>query len=614
MVSQGDDATMPDTRQGPRPSGPAAAADLGERYEVGAVLGRGGMGEVRLARDVRIDREVAVKLMRSAQHDEASLGRFFREARVQGVLEHPAVVPVHDLGIDPTGNPYFVMKRLAGTTLADLLVSADPALRARWPRRQLLARLVDVCLAIEFAHTRGVIHRDLKPANIMLGDFGEAYVLDWGLARIADEREELRLVTPLSGDDLGNAATGVGHTAVGDLLGTPGYMSPEQARGEVVDARTDVFALGCVLFEILTGAPALPRGLEGLAAAIAAPCHRPSTRAAEVPPELDDLCARATAAEAAARPTARALADGIQAYLDGDRDTARRRELAEAHARSARAALDAATDDASDAARATAMREAGRALALDPANALAQHVLGRLLLAAPRTMPAEALLAADAERGETRQKVIRWAAYGFFGLLLSVLGLLALPVRATWPVLGLAALTGLTCLALRGVSRRPMPMRDPRFLLVIGLTSAMLTGAGIILGPLLIMPIFMVGAISGFLGQHTSYSPWIIITAFVAPWLLVLGLELGGVLPPSIRFEDGELVLRAWLIDLTPRTTAMILGLSIVTQIVNTTFVALTGRRAQERAQDRVHAQRWHLQQLLPHGGDVEPAPGPDRP
>ena len=153
----------------------AGEPELEARYKLGGVLGRGGMGEVRFAHDVRVDREVAVKLMRPEQRDEASIARFFLEARVQARLDHPAVVPVHDLGIDAHGNPYFVMKRLAGTTLSAVLAQtgADPAVRAKWSRRQLLAHFIDVCLAVELAHTRGVIHRDLKPSNIMLGDFGE---------------------------------------------------------------------------------------------------------------------------------------------------------------------------------------------------------------------------------------------------------------------------------------------------------------------------------------------------------------------------------------------------------------------------------------------------------
>ncbi|MDQ3368750.1 MAG: serine/threonine protein kinase, partial [Myxococcota bacterium] len=259
-----DDVTLPDTGGTLSPSAGAprtSEADLAERYDLGPVLGRGGMGEVRLARDARIDREVAIKLMRGGHSDRDTVARFLREARVQGALEHPAIVPVHDLGINREGHPYFVMKRLAGITLADVITAraaGEPDAATRWPRRLLLTRLTDVCLAIEFAHTRGVVHRDLKPANIMLGDFGEAYVLDWGLARIVADAAPISSVRPLSGEHE------PGQTAVGALLGTPGYLAPEQARGEDVDTRADVFSLGCILYELLTGAPALPRGLAAL--------------------------------------------------------------------------------------------------------------------------------------------------------------------------------------------------------------------------------------------------------------------------------------------------------------------------------------------------------------
>ncbi len=592
-MSQGDDATLPDSRGSQPPSGRIPSTDLGTRYELGEVIGRGGMGEVRIARDTRIQRDVAVKLLRSASRDDVTLGRFFREARVQGVLDHPAVVPVHDLGIDPAGNPFFVMKRLTGTTLADVLGSQEPETATRWPRRVLLARLVDVCLAIEFAHKRGVIHRDLKPANIMLGDYGEAYVIDWGLARIAAEVESAPAVAPLSGDD-------VGHTADGDLLGTPGYMSPEQARGEQVDTQTDVFALGCVLFETIAGKTALPRGVQGIVAAISASELRPSSVVAEVPPELDDLCARSTQGDPTKRPTARQLADGIQAYLDGDRDTARRRELAANHAEAAHRAMHTPGDEA----RSTAMREAGRALSLDPDNAKAQFVLGRLLLQAPAAMPAEALASADHERGETRQKAIRWAGYGFIAFIPVICVFFALPIRHVWPIvlmLVLAALTGAGCLIL---ARKVLPMRTPWFLVIIALTSSLLGLLGIIFSPLLIMPIFLIGSLGGILQQPTSYSPWIIVGAHAVPLVGVLLLEYTGVLPSTFHIGTDGLTFTLWAIDLTPTIAIVVFGLAFLTQALHLTSVTLIGKRAAETAQNYQHAVAWHLRQMLPRAND----------
>ncbi len=594
-MSDTDDATLPDPRSTPAPSGKTPRVDLGDRYDVGAVIGRGGMGEVRLARDTRIHRDVAVKLLRSNLRDDETIGRFFREARVQGVLEHPAVVPVHDLGIDPAGNPYFVMKRLTGTTLADVLASSDPEVQARWPRRTLLTRLVDICLATEFAHTRGVIHRDLKPANLMFGDYGEAYVLDWGLARLSDDHESVPDVAPLSGDD-------VGFTNVGDLLGTPGYMSPEQARGERVDTRTDVFALGCVLFEVLARAPALPRGLAGISATLTSHAHRPSKKASDIPPELDDLCAIATAELPEQRPTARQLAEKIQAYLDGDRDLARRRELATQHARAAREAMAGSSDEA----RATAMREAGRALAVDPANALAQDIVGRLMLAAPTTVSEEAIEARERELNRTRQRIVQGAQGGYLGSFLITLALYFLPVRSYAPVIGASVISFVSWLAVRHIGKSEVPDRSMGLVVLLLLTSAMFMASGLMFGPLMIMPVFMVGAIAGFLTQPSKFHWSWPVLGFVVPFVAVLGLELAGVVPRTIQFEDGALILTTPTLDLDPVTAALIIGLSLGTQILNVVFLSLSRNRAQVDASTLVHAQRWHLKQLLPHATDVE--------
>ena len=594
-MSDRDDATLPDPRLTPAPSGRTAIADLGERYDLGAVLGRGGMGEVRIARDTRIHRDVAVKLLRSVHRDEDTIGRFFREARVQGVLEHPAIVPVHDLGIDPAGNPYFVMKRLTGITLADVLASADPAVRGRWPRRVLLARLVDVCLAIEFSHTRGVIHRDLKPANLMLGDFGEAYVLDWGLARISDERESLPQVVALSGDD-------VGQTAAGEMLGTPGYMSPEQARGESVDWRTDVFALGCVLYEVLAGAPALPRGIEGISATLTSEAHRPSARATDVPPELDDLCARATVANPADRPTARQLADAIQAYLDGDRDTARRRELAEQHARTAREAFARPGNDA----RATAMREAGRALSLDPANATAQHIVGRLMLVAPTEIPVEAREAGERDLVRTRQRVLQWASYGYLATLGITIALFFLPVRTYGPVIAATVVAAAGWLVVRHMGQREVASDSPWWLALLLVTGGIFVASGLLFGPLIVMPMFMIGAIAAFLAQPAGFHWSIPVVGFVAPFVGMIGLELLGILPRTIAFDHGALILTTWTLDLGPVSTALVLGLTLATQIINIVFISLSRNQAQVDASTLVHAQSWHLKQLLPSASETE--------
>ena len=253
------------------------------------------MGEVLLAIDPVLGREVAIKRMR--ERSSASVERFVREACVQARLDHPAIVPVYELSEDAHGCPYLVMKRLSGQTLAELLDTPGV------PQARLLRAFVEVCHAIELAHTRGIVHRDLKPSNIMLGDLGEVYVLDWGVA--------------LLGDDLDAPPPD------GTALGTPGYIAPEQIEEP---ARTgpaaDVYSLGCILFEIVAGVRLHPSGLAGLASAISgrartAPGH-------DLPRVLDALCTRATAFDPRTRPTARELARGVERYLDGPRPQASR--------------------------------------------------------------------------------------------------------------------------------------------------------------------------------------------------------------------------------------------------------------------------------------------------
>ena len=146
-------------------------------YDLGDLLGRGGMGEVLVAHDQRIDREVAIKRMREDQPSAIAVTRFLREARIQARLDHPAIVPVHELGYDANQRPYFTMKRVTGVTLGDRIT-------ARGPIQPMLRALTEVCFAIDLAHSKGIIHRDLKPSNIMLGDYNEVYVLDWGVARV----------------------------------------------------------------------------------------------------------------------------------------------------------------------------------------------------------------------------------------------------------------------------------------------------------------------------------------------------------------------------------------------------------------------------------------------
>src|SRR5262245_9400055 len=235
------------------PNTPAVGANLdltelplslsaGDRYHERDLLGRGGMGEVRLCLDRTIGREVALKVIRQPTGgiDRDLVQRFLREARVQGQLEHPSIVPVHELGTARDGALYFTMKRVRGSTLAEVIevMRAGLPMAAAFTRRRLLSAFSTVCLAVDFAHSRGVLHRDLKPGNLMLGDFGEVYVLDWGLAKVrgAEDVPATDGDGDGDGDDgtagrLDSALLGGAKTAHGDVMGTPGYMAPEQLRG-----------------------------------------------------------------------------------------------------------------------------------------------------------------------------------------------------------------------------------------------------------------------------------------------------------------------------------------------------------------------------------------------
>lgn len=302
----------------PDPALPGGLVSFHDRYEVLGTIGTGGMGEVKLCRDRTVGREVAMKIIRASDTGSPRRWRFVREARIQGQLEHPAVVPVYDFGVDPEGNLYFTMKRVRGVSLAEVigaLADGDPSADRRWGRRRLLTAFSQVCLAVGFIHSRGVVHRDLKPSNVMLGDFGEIYVLDWGLVKLvgrgrADERGLI---------DASNAAT----TGQGSVLGTPGYMSPEQLRGEVdrVDHRADVYSLGAILFELLAKESLHPRSAtkEKLLSVLTTDGARPSQRLRGhlVPAILDDLVARATRLAPEDRlDSATAMSETIEAYLD----------------------------------------------------------------------------------------------------------------------------------------------------------------------------------------------------------------------------------------------------------------------------------------------------------
>ncbi|HEY0191946.1 MAG TPA: serine/threonine-protein kinase, partial [Kofleriaceae bacterium] len=234
-LSHGSQASAP--RASSRPVEPRPYRDP-NRYQIIGEHGRGGLGRVTRAHDRELGRDIAIKELIS--RGVVGEMRFVREALITARLEHPGIVPVYEAGSWPDGTPFYAMKLVAGRPLR-ALISERPTVE---DRLALLHHVIAVTDAIAYAHGRGVIHRDLKPSNVIVGDFGETVVIDWGLAK------DLGAVDDFTGGAPSPTSQDDGLTSVGSVLGTPAYMAPEQARGEPVDQRADVFAIGVMLWEL----------------------------------------------------------------------------------------------------------------------------------------------------------------------------------------------------------------------------------------------------------------------------------------------------------------------------------------------------------------------------
>lgn len=295
-----------------------------ERYVVLERIGQGGMGVVTRARDVDLEREVALKTLRERSGGSASsagraLRRFLQEARIAARLEHPAILPVHDIGVDGSGRVYFTMPLVRGTTLADVL-DRDANHPEAWSLSRKLEALLKVCDALAYAHVGGVVHRDLKPANVLVGKFGETYVTDWGLARVLG-REGREFESDLP-DEVSAETGGALETAHGAVLGTAPYMAPEQACGalEQIDARTDIYGVGAILYHVLAGrAPYHGVGeMECLARVRRGPPQSLAMIAPGAPEELISICERAMARRPGDRyADCSEFADDLRAYTSG---------------------------------------------------------------------------------------------------------------------------------------------------------------------------------------------------------------------------------------------------------------------------------------------------------
>ncbi len=581
----------------PRPSHDREmlAGRTGDRYRLRALLAEGGMGEILSAADEQIGREVAIKRMKKQFPTQHAMGRFFREACIQGRLDHPAIVPVHELGVDSDGRPFFAMKKLAGTTLTDLIAKGHS-------RQRLLRAFAEVCFAIEFAHERNVVHRDLKPDNILLGDYGDVYVLDWGVARVLSEPAELRdegVDAKGSNERRRDAIVAEPMTLDGTVIGTRGYMAPEQARAEPdVDGRADVYSLGCVLFEILAGVPRNP--------AVKLPAEtteaKPSVRAPQrdVPPELDELCVAATREDREERiQSPRELAERIERYLDGDRDLELRTQLAKDHLEEARAAF-AAGEAATAEQRRRAMREAGRALALDPRLDGAGELVGRLMIEPPRERPREMQRMVDADDLDTLQRMAKAAGTSFLGFLAFLpLMFRGDPVQIGYLV-ALAAVIGLNLLFLLPArSYADLNLRTIRLVASTGLLVALL---GRMMSPFLIAPVVAVLSAVSLVFSPTCRTikaalmiSGSMVVAVLLPWIA----ELAGVVSTTTHFDVGGLLLDPPMLAISPFTRHAMLVLYVVAVMAAATAIAFQNRKAERIVRERLHMQTWQLRQLV---------------
>lgn len=311
---------------------PVSNGSTGDRFRVLRPHAKGGLGQVSIAEDRELHREVALKeIQPEFAADPESRNRFLIEAEVTGRLEHPGIVPVYSLGSTDSGCPFYVMRFIKGDSLKDAIVQLHSGRKRLTPDafrmslRRLVRRLIDVCNAIEYAHSRGVLHRDLKPGNIMLGKYGETLVVDWGLAKTgakpaAGKTSDEQTFVPLSSD-------ASSETRMGSVVGTLAYMSPEQAEGrlDALGPASDVYGLGATLYCVLTGEPPIPKlpAQEMLLRVRSGQIQRPKDRNPDVPAALEAVCLKAMALRQSDRyQTTATLASELDLWLADEPVTA----------------------------------------------------------------------------------------------------------------------------------------------------------------------------------------------------------------------------------------------------------------------------------------------------
>ena len=456
---------------------------------------------------------------------------------------------------------------------------------------------------MDYAHRRGVLHRDIKPANIMLGEFGEVYLLDWGLARIRNKDDApAGPALDTAEFDPGDLA---GSLARGELLGTPAYMSIEHMKNlpQAAEPPADVYSLGAVLFEILTlerlnpGGPVLQvlaRGMAGLDA-------RASVRAPQrqVPAELEAICVRATAKEYADRfPSARALHEVLEAYLDGERDAELRRDLAARHADRAAGAMDR-TGDMPMEARKEVMGSIGQALALDPGNQQALDTLTRLMTRPPDELPPEV------EDSLQRSFEVQWkwsakvAGVAYFTLTLYLPlffwpGINSVPAVAVFFGLALASCALTATVAL---TRRP---RAGMVLAAMAASTLCLGSTMTLFGPLFVTPGLIANNTAAYVMLLRGWQRGVTIAFGCVCMGGVILAEALGVPWSAYTFTDAGLVIREGAVGLAVAPTITLLVCVALSTILTSALSVSRLRDALTRAEQQVQLQAWQVRQLIP--------------
>lgn len=302
-----------------------AERGYGEKYPRQRELGRGGMGAVYEVWDQSIERPLAMKMLLKGRHSMNSplVARFLKEAQITGQIDHPGVVPVHEIARDALGRVYFTMQVVDGMSLEEILALETKTREEEgWRTTRLLDVILKVCETLAYAHSKGFVHRDLKPANVMVGQFGETYVMDWGLAKRMQDEEEEEWSEPVEVED--DSIQTMALTQAGAVMGTPAYMSPEQAAGKIgeVDFASDIYSVGAMLYQILAGSsPYADQGIKLAREVLAAAQAGPPTKLERLTPgtssELIAITEKAMRRVAQDRYQSMAtMGDDVRAYLE----------------------------------------------------------------------------------------------------------------------------------------------------------------------------------------------------------------------------------------------------------------------------------------------------------